>query len=455
VYWKRDNRSGHSIYGIGDTERPAIWTQRFEMQGVDSNGDWTDHDHQWTIDMTSGDPNHNPGDPTSTYDPALGPKATGKTCIGWEDDEFAKTVPTSGFRTMTEHRTMQHLRGPDNGWTDKYEAAALNAVRSTVDACVYNYMACPMFNSTTNEWTPLSERLVMGDFNVIVGGTRHPGRGRMQPFGDYSYTSNEWQMDWTPTSVKQPSVPWACMFQQYFTTWRMDETRPDDPRRIYGKFNINTVDRWVLDELPNGDTRDGWLNRNEAYISRNSDGWRLDMNGDGEPDDSSNDAIGQSGDLLSSSSNATEYLIKYRDRRSISAELNYGDREAATKIENLRPDGGRFYATPGEVMIPLGQMMDVWLAGKGFTDNFDVLDEAVPYWHCQRFRIARRLVDYFTVRSDSYAVVMQVQLYNRGVQPNATATNYKRRWQYYGLIDRSNVTRPHHEPQVLTFFEMK
>jgi hypothetical protein len=253
----------------------------------------------------------------------------------------------------------------------------------------------------------------------------------------------------TPTNPGYyPDVPIACLLGEFVEFVPADPNRTDDARN-YGKINVNTATADVLRALP-------WpampLVGNPTKLGTNP----------------TNDI----------SAYAAEFILAYRDRRVVQISPSnaivpdYSNRAAATHIANLRAYSDfNGFVTPGEVAIPLADLMLAYLANGNnaltlsnpvlYTDataRTVVLDPTKPatvnnlkkLYPFVRDYLYRSVSNLLTVRSDTFTVYIDVEL--RDIYGQKTLQSP---WHYMALIDRSNCRKAGDKPAVLMFTEIK
>ena len=246
-------------------------------------------------------------------------------------------------------------------------------------------------------------------------------------------------LDLRPNSVMAgadyPDVPWPLILPELVEPLKTDFARTPVDTRIYGKININTATREVLEQLP-------WPTD-------------VDTNGDGTLNYSITPA---DYDLI------WDYIITYRDRTAIilgdptydpiyspdySAKREDVCADPTATVTNLRQnsdfDG---YLTPGEIAIPLGDfVINKYLFGTIPSTN--------EFYQSIRDSLYAPISNLVTVNSDVFAVNIRVDLYDADEPPEDTANNPQQTWYYIAVIDRSNCYNDTQTPAVLLFSEVK
>ncbi len=233
-------------------------------------------------------------------------------------------------------------------------------------------------------------------------------------------------------SGTHPDVPAAAVLSEFFTVLPPDYTRTDEPNRIYGRVNINTATREVLERLP-------W----PGFL------------GEGLP--------GQGPDVITN--DIVDYILDYRDMRNPWVIRDYTDRENSTgaNIANLRAttdsDIGGFL-TPGEIAIPLADYANWrmgWTDYSATTASQELGITQDEYYIRNRDSLYRAISNLITVNSDVYAVNIRVDLYDINEAPTSPPPDNVplQSWYYVSVIDRSNCRGLGDTPAVLLFSEVK
>ncbi|MFP4052368.1 MAG: hypothetical protein ACLFV7_00720 [Phycisphaerae bacterium] len=224
-----------------------------------------------------------------------------------------------------------------------------------------------------------------------------PGRGRL----------NFLLADVPEVSRFYPRIPVGCLTGEFFTVQKGDQTRPDDLRRYYGLINVNNAYWETLRNLP----------------------WPKTVKFDGK-------------NIAIDADKVVDEMIRYRESPNRD--------EWGTGLRKLSRFRG-FYS-PGEIAIPLAAYMNRRL---GCSGNFPKPDSNIndlkivltPDYLEARDALYRAVADLVTVRSDTFAVVIHVQ-----VGEDVPA---KYSWKYLAIIDRSNVNDPEDTPAVILFTPLK
>lgn len=217
------------------------------------------------------------------------------------------------------------------------------------------------------------------------------------------------------------------MLSEFFTVLAGDPTREEDekdPKRLYGKININTATRDVLERLP--------FQTNITLAGLNP------------PAITPTDAV--------------SHILAYREMEEFAARNYAFSREGASGITNLHhykdptdPTGTpvseiRGFLTPGEVAVPLADYVTyaIWARYPG---DLAQLQKEVGYIYA-RDTLYRSISNLITVNSDVFAVNMMVQL-------RAADGSVRQDWYYVAVVDRSNCRQGGHVPAVLLFSQVK
>jgi hypothetical protein len=219
-----------------------------------------------------------------------------------------------------------------------------------------------------------------------------PARGRLDFYPvDYvgSGAAAEACLNGWPSGVgNYPDVPAATLLGEFFNMVPPDNTRTDNYLRIYGRVNINTAPKEVLERLPFPTT-----------ITVGTTNYTV------------------------VAANAAQAIINYRD----------GARPSVTNLRDSSDVNG--FLTPGEAALALGDYADSLIGAsrrnhKDYPQARDALYSAVS--------------NSLTVNSDTYAVFMRVQLKD-------AEGNEKGNWYYLSVLDRSNCLKTTDQPAVLLF----
>jgi hypothetical protein len=231
-----------------------------------------------------------------------------------------------------------------------------------------------------------------------------PLRGRLDP------RPSEVPAFWGSASRPYPPVPIGALVPEFFSCLSLDETRPDEPRRVFGRINVNSASKEVLAALP-------WP---EKVFGENVNRERV-----------------------------AEYIIAYRDK--LSSPRDYSDRE--NSMTNLRKNAdGRGFMTVGEVAIPIADYANS-LAGwndysKTVKNDSNVRSEVQRYDYAyERDMMFRDVSNLLTVQSDTYAAIIRVQI--------GDEDDPKYAWDYLAVFDRSNCKNKSDVPALLMFTTLK
>jgi len=228
-----------------------------------------------------------------------------------------------------------------------------------------------------------------------------------------------------------PDVPAGTLLGELFTLVPPDETRKDESAnpdeawsRIYGRVNINTAPKEVLEQLP-------WPKMVFGRL--------VDVH-----------------DLVN-------YVIAYREGMTYDGRRYSDERQAtdASGIRGLRKPANksdhRGFLTPGEIAVPLADYANKLAGWTNYsrTPEHDpgIRDVVVDRdYILERDSLYRAVSNLITVRSDTYAVNIRVDLYDNGDDPSSDPP--LRSWYYIAVIDRSNCRTPQDTPAVLLFSEV-
>lgn len=259
------------------------------------------------------------------------------------------------------------------------------------------------------------------------------GNGRLSYWPAPDQTIEPGGFSVTANSHQYPDVPFAALVQEVFSVLRGDPT-PSYAGNLYGRVNINTATPLTLQAMPMSSTI--------------------------APPDSHWDKI-------------ADLVFAYRDQRATtrlaSMNMDYSSpknggpgRSVPTGIQNLRkvgesqlsdPEDRRFgYLAVGEIAIPLAQYY-IWTLFQNPPAGFPMdFGRDVAGWKSthERDLLYRQVSNLLTVRSDTFAVYIHVQLGNE-VDPT---TNIVKR-NYVAVVDRSNVVGNGDTPVIRFMAEMK
>ena len=211
-----------------------------------------------------------------------------------------------------------------------------------------------------------------------------------------------------------PDVPAAAMLNEFFTLIPPDGKRDDTKTRIYGKININTATKEVLERLP-------WPTTGTPSVGG------IPVNfGPTTPSD------------------IAEYIIAYRDQKNITNGPQYATdgREAASGITGLRAtsiNGG--FMSAGELAVPLADYINWQLAPAGSGDGDTSAIQTESNYVAVRDSLYNAVSNLISVNSDTFVVNIQVQLMD--------GTTPKNSWYYTAFIDRSGCTTDSDSPAIL------
>ncbi len=202
-----------------------------------------------------------------------------------------------------------------------------------------------------------------------------------------------------------PDVPWAAVVFEFFRQVEPDAFRLSPATsaagevacRQYGKININTAPREVLERLP-------W----KGY---------LDMNGNGSQDG------GEPGVNIDQ---LIDSILDYRESPGT------GDIRSGS-------GGQPGFLTPAELAVPLGgYVIDNHLAGN---------EEREATYLPKLNALYTDVANCITTRSDTFAATIRVQI---GEEEDPDDV-----WYYVVMIDRGNCYESAHEPAVLLFTSVR
>ena len=215
------------------------------------------------------------------------------------------------------------------------------------------------------------------------------------------------------TTTNYENTPWPGMLGEFVDVVPPDFYRRDEivggrleelkeyPARVYGRININTASKEVLEQLP-------WPQS-------------LDVNCDGT---TSGDATLNPGDL---------------------ADLIIDERESE-----------EFFLSTGQISELLLKHVD------GHTDDNSqevaglINEEArkEKFYTSVRNDLYSSIASSITVRSDTYAVFIMIGLGNEDEDGNPDPENWRTTRRYFGVIDRSNCLTSEDTPATLMFSEV-
>jgi hypothetical protein len=222
-----------------------------------------------------------------------------------------------------------------------------------------------------------------------------------------------------PAGGPYPTLPWAAVLMELVEILPTDTGMADDPRRIYGRININTAQRDVLLQLP-------W----QKYVY-GVDGGNAYKNPRVTVDE---------GMLV-------DYIIAYRDgTQTPDGRFDFSNRATANGTGGLRAGlgGANGFLTEAEVAIPLHLYARTL---KADINDFQRRHEYIDVHGVDR--LYHDISNLITVRSDTYAVLIQLQ------SGDADSGRPVRVRRFLGLIDRSNVLDPDDMPDIVLFTELK
>jgi hypothetical protein len=223
--------------------------------------------------------------------------------------------------------------------------------------------------------------------------------------------------------TKYPQLPLAALLGEVLTVYPGDATRGAEQRRVYGMININTASKKVLERLPWPDPAD------------------IEIDGA---------AIGKSRSAMVGE--IAEIILAYRDRKapSFAPSLDYSQNQrrvsftspgahrggAVGAIRQNSDVGG--FLSPWELAIPLADYYDIVLNGHK-ASNYDRWD-----YGDNRDALFRAVANLVTVRSDTFGVLVRVQL----------AEDALAGWTYLAVIDRSGCRETGDVPKIILFTQV-
>jgi len=276
------------------------------------------------------------------------------------------------------------------------------------------YMTGPYRAGTT--YASFPERLQEPTFKPAFGDA--PGRGRLA-LG---------QGDWGVLGPNYPDVPLACLAEEFFSLVPTDATRSDDPRRVYGRVNLNTAPPEVLAALP----------------------WPDSMTVDGT-------TYGLDTREL------VAFIVAYRDgqhpkeyapalnNQVVNDYFDYSShtRETISGMSRLRTQSEHpGYLTPGEVAVPLADYVRyrILRAKAGVVEEMEKVRRLAGYTNA-RDKLLRVAANLVTVRGEAYAATIRLFV------PNQTG-GYDSRY-YLVEYDTSNCTEDGDLPRLLVFTRLQ
>lgn len=258
-----------------------------------------------------------------------------------------------------------------------------------------------------NTWTPVTTALyndfsncpasaafydvTTQDFDSTVSGA---SRGRANFFSPVRASS-----PYLPISIGEVFAELASIVPVDLTREHSDTTAS----RVYGRLNINTATADALKQLPWPDTVNGTTINIDTLVD--------------------------------------EYIIPYRDKTS---------GITATGQDFTARRGTVGFKTPGEIDIPLGFYADDNLKDSGKTLEQSLEESAEFLDH--RAALYQAVANCVSVNSDTFAVYISIRLPK--VDSPSVDTDYFR-WNYVGVIDRSNCRADGDEPAALLFSPVK
>ncbi|MCK4601985.1 MAG: lamin tail domain-containing protein, partial [Phycisphaerae bacterium] len=231
-------------------------------------------------------------------------------------------------------------------------------------------------------------------------------RGRPDIRGEVSASASDY-----------PDVPWATLLSELFEVVPPDTTRTDEPTRIYGRININTATKEVLEKLP--------FPTEDTFTVKGSD-------------------------ITFDAAVAADYILAYRDKKNISGGPQYetDNRSTASGIANLRAVSDsdiKGFLAAGEVAIPLADYAHKLMEDAGLTLANAQKDQNYLEVRDATYRSISNLI---AVNSDIFAANIAIQLRDED-------NTIKQTWYYLAVIDRSNCGNADNTPAVLLFCEVK
>ncbi len=222
-----------------------------------------------------------------------------------------------------------------------------------------------------------------------------------------------------PSGGPYPTVPWAAVLMELVEILPTDTGMSDDPRRIYGRININTAERDVLLQLP----------------------WQKYVFGVQKGSAYKNPRVAIDEDRV------VDYIIAYRDgTQTPDGRYDFSNRAAANGTGGLRAGlgGANGFLTEAEVAIPLHLYARTL---KADINDFERRHQYIDIHGVDR--LYHDISNLITVRSDTYAVLIKLQ---SGGEDTGRPERVRR---FLGLIDRSNVLNPGDMPDIVLFTELK
>ncbi len=265
--------------------------------------------------------------------------------------------------------------------------------------CGMIYLTGPSSSNDGNNLEVFSKNIIDSDISNIFAD--NPARGRLN-FYPYNISYGGY------SASAYPDVPAACMLGEFFGLVPTDETRVDEkiPTRTYGKININTAPKKVLEQLP-FDTN-------------------ITISGLNPPN-------------IDVTSVVDDAIINYREatQRNI------------YNISNLRVKSQyKGFLTPGEVAVPLANYVENKIQKANPDISFEDLKKHKGFL-LARDSLYRDISNVITVNSDTFAANIRVDLYD-------DETGLPRyRWNYVAVIDRSCCFTAADDPAVLLFTPVK
>ncbi len=254
-----------------------------------------------------------------------------------------------------------------------------------------------------------------------VGPYFKPGNGLIGRADFRPWTNN---LPTMADDTKYPKLPLAALLGEVLTVYPGDATRGDEQRRVYGLINVNTATKKVLESLP-------WPDPGDIEINGSPVGGKT---------------------RATMVEEIAEMILAYRDRQApkFAPGLDYsqGNRTpsftspgshrggAVGAVRENSNVGG--FLSPWEIAIPLADYYDIVLNGHN-ASNFARWD-----YGDNRDALFRAVANLVTVRSDTFAVLVRVQL----------ADDALAAWTYLAVIDRSGCREQGDVPAVILFAQV-
>jgi len=194
----------------------------------------------------------------------------------------------------------------------------------------------------------------------------------------------------------------------------MDIGRADSPTRIYGRININTATKEVLERLP------------------------FDLN---------ITITGVTTQPTLTATEAAEYIVAYRDKTDDIPGILYDTdgRISTSDITGLSETKG--FMAVGEVAIPLIDYLNKAYLDANSSLTPEQLEQRADYLDA-RNKLYSSISNLISVNSDTYVVNIAIELREPG------GTTAIQTWYYVAVIDRSNCVAADDTPAVLLFSQV-